>query len=223
MLIVFIRSLALYILMLVIMRLMGKRQIGELQPGEFAITMMISNMAVLPIEDANIPMLIGIAPILTLACFEVVSSNIGIKSKRYRKFLSGNPIVVIEGGKIMQKALHDIRYSIDDLMSGLRSKDIFDIKEVEYAIVETDGTLNVLQKFDSQNVTAKMLNLDGKTDPPPLVVISDGKCIDENINKLKITKNWVMDEISKKNLKIKEIFLMTVNSSKEINIVKRER
>lgn len=222
MLIVFFRSMILYLLILIVMRLMGKRQIGELQPGEFAITMMISNMAVLPIEDANIPMLIGIAPIITLTCFEILAANISMKSKTIRKILSGNPVVVIENGQIKQKALHALRYTIDDLTEGLRGKNIFNIEEVEYAVVETDGTLNVLQKYQSQSVTPKVLGIDGKAKTPPVIVVSDGKLLEENVIKVKSTDNWIINEILKRGLKLKEVFLMTVDTDKKVFIVRKE-
>ena len=167
MLIILLRAILLYLLIIFSMRIMGKRQIGELQPGELVVTMMLSNMAVLPIEDTNIPMLLGAIPILTLMCFEIILSNVGMKNKKFRKFLAGNPIVVIRNGEIDQRALHKLRFTIDDLMEALRGKDVFDITEVDFAIVETNGTLNVFKKFESQNITPKMVGIHGNAAAPP--------------------------------------------------------
>ena len=129
MLIVMIRAILLYILIIFCMRFMGKRQIGELQPGELVITMMISNMAILPIEDTNIPMLAGAVPILILVCFEIILSVCTLRWKKLRKFISGSPVV----------------------MEGLRSKDIFNVSEVLYALVETNGKISVVKKRSEPN------------------------------------------------------------------------
>lgn len=221
MLIIFIRAILLYILIIFSMRLMGKRQIGELQPSELVVTMMVSNMAVLPIEDTNIPMLMGAIPILTLVCFEIILSNIGLKSKHFRKILSGSPIVVIENGVIQQQALHKLRFSIDDLMEGLRSNDVFDITEVEYAIVETNGKLSVLKKFNAQNTTPKMLNIDGNSCSPPLVMVSDGKLIEENLVTYHLTNGWLNSILIKEKTRLEDVFIMTVDAEKNVFIAKK--
>lgn len=222
MLIIFLRSILLYLLIIFSMRIMGKRQIGELQPGELVVTMMISNMAVLPIEDTDIPMLLGAVPILTLVCFEIILSNISMKNKKFRKFISGNPIVVIRNGEIDQRALHKLRFTIDDLMEALRGKDVFDVTEVDYAIVETNGTLNVLKSFDSQSLTPSMVGIQGNSPTPPLVMISDGRLVSENMKQYGITSGWIFSKLKKENLQIEEVFLMTVDSNKKIFLVKRE-
>src|SRR5699024_4709883 len=121
------------------LRIMGKRQLGELQPSELVATILVSNIATLPIEDTNIPLLAGIVPILTLVSFEVILSSITLKSRMARKIVSGNPVIVIRDGRIDQKQMRSIRFSIDDLMEELRTNSIFDIRDVAFAIVETTG------------------------------------------------------------------------------------
>ncbi len=219
MLIIFLRSILLYILIIFSVRLMGKRQIGELQPSELVITMMVSNMAVLPIEDISIPMLVGAVPILTLVCFEIILSNLSLKSKGVRKILSGSPIVIIENGEILQKAMHKLRLSIDDLMEGLRGNEVFDIKEVEYAIVETNGKISVLKKFHAQTATAKMLNISGEQSSPPIVIISDGKIIKENLKSYHFTQEWVHSQLQKKGWQIEDIFVMTADADENVLII----
>lgn len=218
MLIIFVRAILLYILIIFSMRFMGKRQIGELQPGELVMTIMISNMAALPIEDTNIPMLTGAVPILALVCFEILLSCVTLKSKKLRETISGSPVIVVEDGIIKQEELHKLRFSIDDLMEGLRSKDVFDIQEVHYAIVETNGTLSVLKKFNAQTATAEMLSLQGEDNAPPLVIISDGRLIKDNLERYNVKESWVMTTLHKKFLQVSDVFLMTVDKNQNYYI-----
>ncbi|WP_270739870.1 DUF421 domain-containing protein [Massilioclostridium coli] len=222
MLIVMIRAILLYILIIFCMRFMGKRQIGELQPGELVITMMISNMAILPIEDTNIPMLAGAVPILILVCFEIILSVFTLRWKKLRKFISGSPVVIIENGVLKQQELKKLRFSIDDLMEGLRSKDIFNISEVLYALVETNGKISVVKKGASQTITANMLNLEVQEEIPPTIVISDGILVKENIEKYHIDPNWINEILKKKHLSQKDVFIMTTTPQQTYQIIRKE-
>jgi len=139
--VVLIRSLILYIVVIFGVRLMGKRQLGELQPSELVITILISNIATLPLEDPDIPLFIGILPILTLVCYEVIMSWITLRSLRMRRMISGRPKIIIRNGQIEQATLQDLRLSVDDLMTALRSNQIFDPAQVQFAIMETTGTM----------------------------------------------------------------------------------
>lgn len=204
------------------MRFMGKRQIGELQPGELVITMMISNMAILPIEDTNIPMLAGAVPILILVCFEIILSVFTLRWKKLRKFISGSPVVIIENGVLKQQELKKLRFSIDDLMEGLRSKDIFNVSEVLYALVETNGKISVVKKGASQTITANMLNLEVQEEIPPTIVISDGILVKENIEKYHIDPNWINEILKKKHLSQKDVFIMTTTPQQTYQIIRKE-
>ncbi len=146
MLIVFFRAVILYILIVISIRLMGKRQIGELQPSELVITLLLSNIATLPIEDMTIPMSMGIVPIFTLVCLDVILSHCSLKFRGLRKLICGSPKIVVTRGIIDQKQLKDLRFSADDLLESLRSMGIFDINEVQLAVVETTGKISVYQK-----------------------------------------------------------------------------
>lgn len=141
-----IRSIILYILVIFSVRLMGKRQLGELQPSEFVITILVSNIATLPLEDSDIPLIMGITPILALVCFEVLMSWITLHFPAVRKIVSGRPKIVVRNGKPDDHALRELRLSMDDLNAALRSKDVFDIADVQYAIVETNGSISVLKE-----------------------------------------------------------------------------
>ena len=142
MLIVFFRAVILYILIVISIRLMGKRQIGELQPSELVITLLLSNIATLPIEDTTIPMSMGIVPIFTLVCLDVILSHCSLKFRGLRKLICGSPKIVVSRGIIDQKQLKDLRFSADDLLESLRSMGIFDINEVQLAVVETTGKIS---------------------------------------------------------------------------------
>ena len=157
--IIFIRTIILYLLIVFSLRVMGKRQLAELQPSEFVVTILISNVATLPLEDINIPLIGGVVPILLLVSFEVLVSFITLKSQRARKIVSGSPRVIIRDGVIDQQEMKNLRLSIDDLMGQLRSKDIFDISDVAFAIIETTGSLSVYQNFDARTVTPKVMHI----------------------------------------------------------------
>lgn len=204
---------------------MGKRQLGELQPSEFVITILISNIATLPIEDIDIPLLTGIVPILTLVCCEIIMSTIALKSRSARKIISGSPKIVIHDGKIDQKQMQDLRFSVDDLMEQLRQCNIFDIAEVSYAIVETTGKLSVYPKFFARPVTAGMISLpkNGEQEAPPVVLISDGVLIKESLTFCNLRPEWLEKTLEKEKVEMKEIFLMTCDRAAQFHIIKKER
>ncbi len=211
MLVTFIRTIILYIVICFSLRIMGKRQIGELQPTELVVTILISNIATLPIEDTNIPLFGGLVPIFVLVCLEVFSSILGIKSRAARKLICGNPAFIIKDGEIDQKMLKTLRFSIDDLFEGLREQEIFSLSEVKYAIVETTGKISVL----------KNNNAKGNIASPPVIIVSDGKIVPEGIDFCNVTREWVEKKISQKNHLIQDIFIMTCNREKQYNIIKR--
>lgn len=223
MLVVFLRALVLYIIIMFSLRLMGKRQLGELQPTELVVTILVSNIASLPIEDLNMPMILGTIPILALVGFELIVSNISLQSKWFRGFLSGKPMIIIENGKIDQKQMRKLRFSIDDLMGTIRQHNIFDIRDVSYAIVETNGQVSILQKFEKQSVTPEMIGINGNQDTPPVVIISDGKLIASSLQDCRVDENWVNKILQKENYKIKDVFMMIANDKRDYYIIKKER
>ncbi|MDR0984246.1 MAG: DUF421 domain-containing protein [Ruminococcus sp.] len=143
MLIAFVRSLLLYIIVIFAVRLMGKRQIGELQPSELVVTMLVSNIATLPLEDQTTPLSLGVIAILSLVCFDVIMSYFTLKSSKFRKIVTGTPKVIIENGQVRRDTMNELRFSDDDLISAVRSAGVFDLKDVKFAIVETNGSVSV--------------------------------------------------------------------------------
>lgn len=217
--IVLIRAALLYLLIIFCLRLMGKRQLGELQPSELVITILISNIASLPIEDNSIPMIMGVIPIIVLVSFELITSSISLKSIRFRRLVSGKPVVVIRDGCLDQKAMKELRFSIDDLMESLRGGGVFRIEDVQYAVVETTGKVNILQKFGSQTLTADMIGLNGSSGNPPVTLISDGKIIVSAMEAAQLERRWLDHILKKEGLLPQEIFLMTADEQKSYCII----
>ena len=219
--IVFIRAIILYIIVIFSVRLMGKRQIGELQPSELVITILVSNIATLPLEDLNIPLVMGILPILSLVCFEVLMSWLSLKSRKLRHIVSGSPKVIIRDGVLDQSVLKELRFSVDDLMTALRSNNIFDISEVQYAVVETNGSVSVYEKFTQRAATNASLGLEGHTCDPPVIVISDGQIIPHGLEEACLTRQWVYDILNRKHLDVNDVFLLTADQSGRYNLIKK--
>lgn len=209
MIVIFIRTLILYILVIFGMRLMGKRQLGELQPSELVITILISNIATLPIEDTAVPLLAGAVPVLTLICFEVILSHLTMKSTRLRTIISGRPRIIIRDGEIDQNEMRSLRYSVDDLMEQLRSKDVFDLQEVELAVVETTGSLSIYKKAPYQTASVKDLPIKAVSSPVPAVVVSDGTIIHAGLAYCNLTEKQLHQIIKKEGQRLEDIFLMT--------------
>ena len=223
MLVVFLRTLILYALVVLGMRIMGKRQLGELQPSELVTTILISNIATLPIENTNVPLLSGAVPILTLMCFEVILSYLGMKNRRFRTILSGTPRIIIRQGKIDQQELENLRYSVDDLMEQLRVNSIFDIQQVEMAVVETTGQLSVCKKAETVPLTASDL---GKIPPAlniPAVVVSDGQLLPQGLDYCGIKEETVRKLAKKQGRELQDIFLMTCTPDQTVYIVEKEK
>ncbi|MBQ7132594.1 MAG: DUF421 domain-containing protein [Oscillospiraceae bacterium] len=202
---------------------MGKRQIAELQPSELVITILVSNIATLPLEDVTIPLTVGIVPMLSLVCLDVIMSYVTLKIPKVRKLVCGSPKIIIKDGEIDQKALADLRFSLADLYEGLRSQGTFSVQEVQLAIVETTGKISVFEKFEARNPTNADLNLQGSSLAPPEVIISDGKVIDAALNSLKIGMGFVEKILKEEKLDVKGVFLMTMNKNAEYYIVRKEK
>lgn len=217
-----IRAIILYALITFCIRLMGKRQLGELQPSELVITILISNIASLPIEDPNIPLMLGAVPVFVLVACEIIISNISLKSRKFREFISGSPIVIIHNGILEQQLLKDLRLSIDDLMEALRQNGVFDIRDVEFAVVETTGQISVLQKYEKGALTPEDLKLPKKENPPPLVIISDGEFVHDALKSYALSPDWVSEVLALQGAKVKDVFLMTSTPLRDYHIIMRK-
>lgn len=215
------RTAILYFFLIFIMRILGKRQIGQLQPGELVITILISEIASIPMEDNEIPMYQAIVPIVVLALLELITSFAALKFIRLRSLLQGHSSVVIKDGELDRKQLKKLRYTVDDLLESLREKDVFDISEVQYAIVETDGTLSVLLKPEKRTATVNDVNAKPDSKGLPRILISDGRIIESQINKSVMEKTEVEKILKKHKLGRKDVLLLTVDENGNVNIIKK--
>ena len=214
-----IRTFIIYCSVTFCMRLMGKKQLGQLQPAELVITMIISEIATNPIENPDAPLSRTIIPLLLLVCFEIFNSYIDMKNVRYRLITEGNPVTIIKNGVIDQKKLKSLRFTISDVIAGLRQKDIFDITEVDYAIVEANGSLSVLLKPKNKPLTPATMNKPEKPTGMPCPVMIDGKIIKSNFCDCGITVKEIQQKLMRENLQESDVVLMTVDKSKKFNII----
>ena len=215
--VILIRSLILYVLVIFAVRLMGKRQLGELQPSELVITILVSNIATLPLEDSGIPLIVGITPILSLVCFEVIVSWINLRFSKIRKIISGSPKIIVSNGKVDPEVLKELRFSVDDLMMALRGKDIFDISEVQFAVVETTGAVSVMKKQPEDIPSRKDLNIKAESSDPPKIIVSDGEIVKASADSLNISEKQIKKLLM--NIKINDVFIMTADENKNICII----
>ena len=221
--VVLIRSLILYIVVIFGVRLMGKRQLGELQPSELVITILISNIATLPLEDTSIPLILGILPILTLVCFEVVISWVTLKSLRMRRIISGRPKIIVRNGQIEQATMRDLRLSVDDLMAALRQQQVFDISQVQFAVMETTGTVSVYLKAACQPLTPEDVALKKAAQDPPVAVIQDGCVMNKSLAMLGKNQAWLEQKLAEHRLRESEVFLMLSDADGKCTVIPKKQ
>lgn len=219
---VIIRTLTLYVTVTVAIRLMGKRQIGDMQPSELVITLLISEIAAIPLQDKDQPVLNGIVAVFLLVMLEIGVSALALKSFKVRKLFSGKSVVLIKNGTLDCRAMSDVRLSTLDLIELLRGQNVFNIEDVSFAVLEANGNLSVLLKGGKQPALAEDLNINNKPDSLPLPVVSDGKIIRESLDALSATRERVMKIIKEDSADIKDIFLMTLDRDGQYNIIKKE-
>ena len=219
-----IRTIILYTFVIIAVRLMGKRQIAEMQPTELVITILISAVASVPMQNPEIPLTHGIVPIFTLISAEIFISFLSLKFPRFRKVLTGKPVILIENGIINQNALKSTRLSIDDLYEELRLNNTFNIADIRRAQLETNGQLSILLFDKKQPLTPADLELKISPSAINYIVIADGY-IDNNVLKLlKKDRKWLTDELEKRGINnTKDVFLMLCDSSSQTTIIKKEK
>jgi uncharacterized membrane protein YcaP (DUF421 family) len=198
MLIIFVRTLLLYLLVVIVTRLMGKRQIGELQPYEFVITIMIADLVAVPMQDRGLSLFSGVIPVLTLLLVQVVFSYWSLKSLTFRRILCGKPSPIMEKGQINWAEMRSNLYHIHDLLEQLRSQGYFNLSEIEYALLETNGSLTVLPRAEKRPVTLEDLKLNALPESLPLLLILDGQIEENNLASAGFTRQWLLEELKKR-------------------------
>ena len=212
----YIRTILLYLVLIFCIRLMGKRQVGQMEPSEFVVTMMVANLAVIPMENEGVPLYVGLIPMLTILGMELVLSGATLRSIRLRKLLCGKPVILIENGRILQENLRSTRVTLDELTGHLREKDVLDIRAVQYAILETNGNLSVFPFPAEQPASAKEAGIYPKDRFLPVTVISDGHLLRENLQYAAKDEAWVHQILGQYRASIAGTWLLSVDKADHV-------
>ena len=212
----YVRTVILYLALIFSVRLMGKRQVGQMEPSEFVVTMLVANLASIPMQDEGIPLFSGIVPILTVLGVELVLSGLTLKSIFVRRLLCGKPVILIENGNILQKNLQKTRVTMDELTGHLREKDVLDISGVQFAILETNGNLSVFPYPKERPATAAEAGIQAKKQYLPITIIEDGYVSRENLQEAGKDTAWLEGILAQRKTTRKQTLLLTVDKSDHI-------
>lgn len=214
MVIAFVRTVVLYLLLIVGIRLMGKRQIGELEPTELVLAMLLSDLAAVPMQDFGLPLLYGVVPIITLLCLTMLLSVATMRSVRLRALLCGKPSILVQDGKLRQREMRKVRVTVDELLEELRLQSVTDLRQVKYAILETSGSLSVLLRQEHQPVTPAQLELNTVEQGLPTVLINDGRLLEDNLRARGLERTWLDKTLRVQGFRRPEqVFLLTVDDT----------
>ena len=212
-----IKTLSIYFALLLAMRLLGKRQLGEMELSEFVVAALMADAATVPLQNLDYPLYTGLLPVLVLFCCESLIAWLSLKSIRLRSLLFGKPSLLIMRGVIDQAELRRNRLSCDELMQKLRTQNSADLSKIQYAILETDGTLNVVLFPSEQPLTASLMGIDAPDAAYPLIIVSDGRTLSENLRHFGKDETWLQRELEQRGIKsAKEVFLMTLDTAGRI-------
>ncbi len=217
------RTVVLYLLIILGIRLMGKRQVGELEPSELVFTLLIADLAAVPMQDFGIPLITGIVPIVTLLCVTLLISLLTMRSIKFRSVLCGKPSIVVDNGKLCQKEMEKNRFTLDELSEELRVQGVSDLRTVRYAILETNGQLTVLLKAAETPVTAAQMGLKPKELGLATWIISDGRLMSENLKRRGLNDEWLAKQLAQNHVKhVKEVFALSVDEQGKVYFAKKE-
>lgn len=216
------RTVVLYLVLITVIRLMGKRQIGQMEPSEFVVTMLVANLATMPMEEPDLSIWSGIVPITVVLVLEVVLAFLSLRSIRFRKLLCGKPVILIENGNILQDNLRKTRVTLDELTGHLREKDVLDLRSVQYAILETNGNLSVFPYPKERPATAREAGIKAQKQYLPLTVISDGVLLKENLKKAGKDEAWVRKVLKEHGTTQKKTWLLTVDGGGKVLFYPKE-
>lgn len=222
MLIIFARGVLLYLVLIAGIRFLGKRQLGQLEPSEVAVTMLLADLASIPMQEENIPITSGLIPIAAVLGTELLLSFLSMRSVKVRKLLCGKPVILIENGKFLQDNMRKNRVTLDELISQLREKEVIDPSSVQFAILETGGNLSVFPYPEERPATAKESGTSTQEQYLPITIISDGRLLEDNLKKAGKDKKWLQKVLSKEKASQKETFLLTVDEKNHITFYKKE-
>ena len=218
----FIRAVLLYLLLILVVRLMGKRQVGQLEPSEFVVTMLIANLAAVPMQDGGIPLLSGLVPIVTVLGMELLLSGLSLRSVAFRKLLCGRPVILVENGKLLQQNLRRTGVTLDELMGQLRLKDVMDLHQVQYAILETDGQLSVFPHSQCRPASAAEAGVQTAKAYLPVTIVEDGYLFRDNLPLIGKDVAWVEQILAEHKAILAETWLLTADASGKLLFLKKE-
>jgi len=222
--IIFLRTIILFAGLVISLRLMGKRQLGELELSEFVVSVLIADLAANPLQDIGVPLLNGLIPVVTLLCCELLISYLILHNLRFRAFLCGKPSMLIANGKIDQREMRKNRFTLDELTEELRNQSITDISKIQYAILETDGRLNTILYPAEQPVTPAQLQLAVPDPGYPTILINDGRILSDNLRRCGRDENWLKKELRARGARdASKVYLLTLNNAGEIYYAEKER
>ena len=218
----YLRTAILYLILIAGVRLMGKRQVGQMEPSEFVVTMLVANLASIPMENDGIPLYAGVVPILTVLGLELVLSVLSVFSMGFRRILCGKPVILIENGRILQENLRRTRITADELTGHLRLKEVLELRTVQYAILETNGELSVFLYPQYRPATAEEAGVSTQTQSLPVTVIEDGKLMKKNLPLAHKTTAWVRKTLKERRTTVKGTYLLTVDREGKEQFIEKE-
>lgn len=212
--IIFVRTVILYFAILISMRIMGKRQLGEMEISEFIVAALIADLAATPLQDIGIPLLNGLVPIIIMFCFEIIIAGLNMRSVKLRKLTYGRPEIIIRNGRIIREAMQKNRFTLDELMQELRAQGLTDTAQVEYAVLETNGQLSIILKSGDQPVTASQMGVVGDDVSYAHIIINEGRILDNNLKLLGRDRRWLSNELKRQNFRsADEVYILTLSES----------
>ena len=212
--IIFVRTVILYFAILISMRIMGKRQLGEMEISEFIVAALIADLAATPLQDIGIPLLNGLVPIIIMFCFEIIIAGLNMRSVKLRKLTYGRPEIIIRNGRIIREAMQKNRFTLDELMQELRVQGLTDTAQVEYAVLETNGQLSIILKSGNQPATASQMGVDADDVSYAHIIINEGRILDNNLKLLGRDRRWLANELKRQNLRsADEVYILTLSEN----------
>ena len=218
----FTRTIFFYFVLLVVIRLLGKRQIGQMEPSEFVVTMLVANLASIPMEDPKLPLHSGLIPLGAVLLAELLLTRFSLRSVKFRRLLCGKPVILIENGRIIQKNLRRTHITLDELTGQLRLKDVLDLRTVQYAILETNGNLSVFLYPKDSPATAKDAGIHPKKQHLPVMVVGDGYLYRENFAAAGINDAWVRNFLERNDVELADIYLLTLDAAGKTVFLRKE-
>ena len=222
MLISYLRTAFLYLVLILSIRMMGKRQIGQMEASEFVVTMLVANLASIPMQDAAIPLYSGLLPILVVLGMELTLSGLILRSVLIRRFFCGKPVILIDNGKILLENLRKTRVTLDELTGHLRSKDVLDVQAVQFAILETDGSLSVFPYPDHRPASAKEAGIQTEKQYLPITILEDGYLSKDNLRKAGKDRLWLRKTLQQQGATEQDALLLTVDSADHVVFLRKE-